>query len=97
MKMESSVFAAKISDLDWDMESKRLVIAGDGSGIIVRCITWDTANNLGIMMMEMTMMETTMMMIIVMRMIMIVIVMKVVMYDHNDNNVVRYCQQSSSR
>lgn len=49
--MESSVFAAKISDLDWDMESKRLVIAGDGSGIIVRCITWDTANNLGMMMM----------------------------------------------
>jgi WD40 repeat protein len=51
LKMESSVFAAKISDLDWDMESKRLVIAGDGSGIIVRCITWDTANNLGMMMM----------------------------------------------
>ena len=82
LKMESSVFAAKISDLDWDMESKRLVIAGDGSGIIVRCITWDTANNLGMMMMEMTMM-----LIIVMRMIMMVIVM-MVMYDHDDNYVV---------
>ena len=81
LKMESSVFAAKISDLDWDMESKRLVIAGDGSGIIVRCITWDTANNLGMMMM---MMEMTIMLIIVMRMIMIAIVM-MVMYDHDDN------------
>ena len=53
------VFAAKkISDLDWDMESKRLVVTGDGSGIIVRCITWDTANNLGemfVMLMEMMM------------------------------------------
>jgi len=81
LKMESSVFAAKISDLDWDMESKRLVIAGDGSGIIVRCITWDTANNLGMMMM---MMEMTIMLIIVMRMIMIAIVM-MVMYDHDGN------------
>ena len=81
--MVDSVLAAmKISDLDWDMESKRLVIAGDGSGIIVRCITWDTANNLGMMMMEMTMM-----LIIVMRMIMMVIVM-MVMYDHDDNYVV---------
>ena len=80
--MESSVFAAKISDLDWDMESKRLVIAGDGSGIIVRCITWDTANNLGMMMMMM--MEMTIILIIVMRMIMIAIVM-MVMYDHDDN------------
>ena len=52
LKMESSVFAAnKISDLDWDMESKRLVAAGDGSGIIVRCIMWDTANKLGEMKM----------------------------------------------
>jgi hypothetical protein len=33
--MVDSVLAAmKISDLDWDMESKRLVITGDGSGII---------------------------------------------------------------
>ena len=58
LKMESSVFAAKkISDLN--LESKRLVVAGDGSGIIVRCITWDTANNLGeimvVMLMEMMM------------------------------------------
>jgi hypothetical protein len=35
--------AMKLSDLDWDME--RLVVAEFGSGIIVHCITWDTANN----------------------------------------------------
>lgn len=46
-KMESGVFASKISDLDWDFESKRIVVAGDGSGLVVKCITWDTANSLG--------------------------------------------------
>ena len=72
----------KISDLDWDMESKRLVVAGDGSGIIVRCITWDTANNLGKIM-------------VVMLMEMMMVLGDNGDEDHHD--VVEYCQLSSSR
>lgn len=46
-KLETGVFAGSISDLDWDSESKKLVVAGDGSGLLVKCITWDTGNSAG--------------------------------------------------
>lgn len=46
-KLETSVFAGPISDLDWDMESKKLVAVGDGSDIKAKCFTWDTGNSAG--------------------------------------------------
>lgn len=46
-KLETSVFAARVYDLDWDSESKKLAVCGDGTGILVKCITWDTGNTAG--------------------------------------------------
>jgi len=46
-KLETSLFAGKISDLDWDMESKKIAVSGEGSGLVVKCVTWDTGNNVG--------------------------------------------------
>lgn len=41
------MFAAPVHDLDWDSESKKIVVAGEGSGLVVKCITWDTGNSVG--------------------------------------------------
>jgi WD repeat-containing protein 1 (actin-interacting protein 1) len=46
-KLETGLFAGKISDLDWDMEAKKIVVGGEGSGILVKCVTWDTGNTVG--------------------------------------------------
>ena len=46
-KLETQVYSGAISDLEWDPENKKLVVAGDGSGILVKCITWDTGNSAG--------------------------------------------------
>jgi WD40 repeat protein len=49
-KLETSVFAGSVTDLDWDSDSKKLVVVGEGSGILVKCITWDTGNSAGEML-----------------------------------------------
>jgi WD40 repeat protein len=46
-KLETSVFGGKLADLDWDAESKKIAVGGEGSGVIVKCVTWDTGNNAG--------------------------------------------------
>lgn len=46
-KLECPVFAGEIKDLDWDSESKKIVACGDGSGMLVKCFTWDTGNSVG--------------------------------------------------
>lgn len=46
-KLETTVFGGKVADLDWDMESKKLVVGGEGTGQLVKCITWDTGNSAG--------------------------------------------------
>lgn len=47
-KLETQILGGAVKDLDWDSESKKIVIAGDGGGSFhVKCITWDTANNCG--------------------------------------------------
>lgn len=49
-KLETLVFAGGVADLDWDNESKKIACVGDGTGILVKCITWDTGNNAGEML-----------------------------------------------
>lgn len=49
-KLDISVFAGPVFDLDWDTESKKIVAAGDGSGILVKCFSWDTGNSAGEML-----------------------------------------------
>ena len=49
-KLETLVFAGGVADLDWDNESKKIAVVGDGTGILVKCITWDTGNNAGEML-----------------------------------------------
>lgn len=46
-KLETPVFSGTIYDLDWDAESKKIVAVGDGSGLLVKCFTWDTGNSAG--------------------------------------------------
>eukprot|EP00601_Ochromonadales_sp_CCMP2298_P032719 CAMPEP_0173363484 /NCGR_PEP_ID=MMETSP1144-20121109/22417_1 /TAXON_ID=483371 /ORGANISM="non described non described, Strain CCMP2298" /LENGTH=375 /DNA_ID=CAMNT_0014313451 /DNA_START=59 /DNA_END=1183 /DNA_ORIENTATION=+ len=46
-KMETQAFSGRIGDLDWDCESKKLAVGGEGSGILVKCLTWDTGNTAG--------------------------------------------------
>jgi WD repeat-containing protein 1 (actin-interacting protein 1) len=46
-KLETQVFAGSVLDLDWDMESKKIVAAGEGSGILVKAFLWDTGNSVG--------------------------------------------------
>jgi WD40 repeat protein len=47
-KLESPVFAGEVIDLDWDMESKKIVVCGEnGSGFSMKCFTWDTGNSVG--------------------------------------------------
>ena len=46
-KLETQVFAGAVLDLDWDSESKKIVAAGEGSGILVKTFLWDTGNTVG--------------------------------------------------
>lgn len=46
-KLETSVFAGSISDLQWDGESKKIVAVGDGAEMNAKVFTWDTGNSVG--------------------------------------------------
>jgi WD40 repeat protein len=46
-KLETPVFAGAIADLDWDMESKKIVAVGEGSGMMAKVFAWDTGNSAG--------------------------------------------------
>ena len=46
-KLDTQIFAGSVLDLDWDMESKKIVACGEGSGIMVKAFTWDTGNSVG--------------------------------------------------
>lgn len=46
-KLETPVFAGGIADLDWDMESKKIVAVGEGSGMMAKVFSWDTGNSVG--------------------------------------------------
>ena len=46
-KLETQIFAGSVLDLDWDAESKKIVAAGEGSGIMVKAFLWDTGNSVG--------------------------------------------------
>lgn len=50
-KLETQVFAGAVNDIDWDMESKKIVAVGEnGNGLSIKCFTWDTGNSVGEMM-----------------------------------------------
>jgi len=46
-KLETSVFAGPVFDLDWGDESKKIVAVGEGSGMMAKCFVWDTGNSAG--------------------------------------------------
>lgn len=46
-KLETSVFAGAVLDVDWDFESKKIVAVGEGSGQLAKVFTWDTGNSAG--------------------------------------------------
>ena len=47
LKVEVQVFAGAIKDLQWDGESKKIVVVGDGKGVVAKCVMWDTGNAAG--------------------------------------------------
>ena len=47
LKVEVQVFAGAIKDIQWDGESKRIVVVGAGSNIKTKCVMWDTGNAVG--------------------------------------------------
>jgi WD40 repeat protein len=47
LKVEVAAFSGKIIDLDWDPESKRIVVVGDGKQLSAKCFMWDTGNSVG--------------------------------------------------
>ena len=47
LKVEVQVFAGAIKDVQWDGESKRIVVVGAGSNIKTKCVMWDTGNAVG--------------------------------------------------
>jgi WD40 repeat protein len=49
-KLEYPAFAGAIRDVDWGDDSKKLVVVGEGSGIMAKVITWDTGNSAGEML-----------------------------------------------
>ncbi|KAH8074580.1 hypothetical protein JL721_2147 [Aureococcus anophagefferens] len=46
-QVEVQVFAGAIKDLQWDGESKKIVVVGDGKGVVAKCVMWDTGNAAG--------------------------------------------------
>ena len=47
-KLEVQILAGPVKDLDWDGESKKIVVCGDGGASThVKCIMWDTGNSAG--------------------------------------------------
>jgi WD40 repeat protein len=47
LKVEVPAFAGRIIDLDWDSESKRIVVVGEGKEFSAKCFMWDTGNSVG--------------------------------------------------
>jgi len=47
LKVEVAAFSGRIIDLDWDPESKRIVVVGDGKQVSAKCFMWDTGNSVG--------------------------------------------------
>lgn len=47
LKLETSVFNGPVLDVDWDMESKKIVAVGEGTEIMAKCFMWDTGNSVG--------------------------------------------------
>mmetsp|Transcript_28316 Transcript_28316/g.84777 ORF Transcript_28316/g.84777 Transcript_28316/m.84777 type:complete len:609 (+) Transcript_28316:152-1978(+) len=47
LKVEVQVFAGAVKDVQWDGESKRIVVVGDGKGVLSKCVMWDTGNGVG--------------------------------------------------
>jgi len=47
LKVEVAAFSGKIIDMDWDPESKRIVVVGDGKQLSAKCFMWDTGNSVG--------------------------------------------------
>lgn len=50
MKIQVPALGSAVVDLDWDSESKKIVAAGEGSGVLVKCFTWDTGSAVGEML-----------------------------------------------
>lgn len=46
-KLEHPAFSGAVRDIDWDGESKKVVLVGEGSGLMSKVITWDTGNTVG--------------------------------------------------
>ena len=49
-KLEYPAFSGPIHDIDWGDESKKIVVVGEGSGVMAKVITWDTGNSAGEML-----------------------------------------------
>jgi len=47
MKIEVPALGGVILDLDWDFESKRIVVSGESGGMMVKAFQWDTGNSMG--------------------------------------------------
>mmetsp|Transcript_2155 Transcript_2155/g.6584 ORF Transcript_2155/g.6584 Transcript_2155/m.6584 type:complete len:636 (+) Transcript_2155:548-2455(+) len=47
LKVEVQVFSGAIKDLQWDGESKRIAVVGDGATLRCKCVMWDTGNGIG--------------------------------------------------
>ncbi|KAJ8605356.1 hypothetical protein CTAYLR_002341 [Chrysophaeum taylorii] len=47
LKLEVQALGGAIVDLEWDGESKRICVVGDGKGVVAKCVMWDTGNTVG--------------------------------------------------
>nr|CCA21220.1 conserved hypothetical protein [Albugo laibachii Nc14] len=47
LKLEVNALAGRVDDLQWDCESKRIVVVGQSRGILARVFAWDTGSSLG--------------------------------------------------
>lgn len=47
LKLETKALGGRINDLDWDMESKRIVVGGDGRDKFAAAFSFDTGSSVG--------------------------------------------------
>ena len=47
LKIEIPAFTGPVADIDWDSESKKLVVSGEGGQFLVKCLVWDTGSSAG--------------------------------------------------
>ena len=47
LKLETKALGGRINDLDWDMESKRIVVGGDGRDRFAAAFSFDTGSSVG--------------------------------------------------